>query len=77
MEWQQQVEFVRELCGTIEDEVVRAIKEGQLPSQWDGHELRVLLAERFSASASMSEIRSNPRGKRARDYKTARSILNV
>jgi hypothetical protein len=36
---------------------------------WDGHELRLLLADGHNASANVSDLRRNPRSKRARDFR--------
>ena len=61
--------FVRDLCHRIRDDVLRAIVMGKVPETYDGHELRVLLADMFAESASMSSIKEKPHSKRARDFR--------
>lgn len=61
----EQEAFIRELCDNVRDSLLKR----QYPETWDGHELRVLIAERFEQSARMSLIRREPQRKRARDYR--------
>ena len=61
----EQHEFIRELCDNVRDSLLKR----QYPEDWDGHELRVLIAERFEQSAQMSLIKREPQRKRARDYR--------
>lgn len=56
--------FIKELCDNVRDNLLRH----QYPEEWDGHELRVLIAERFAQSARMSTIRQSPQRKRAREH---------
>ena len=65
----EQIRFVRELCKTVADEVVVSLRDKAVPDTWDGHELRMLLADRFERSASMSIIKREPRSARARAYR--------
>lgn len=37
--------FIRNLCNSIRDELVGKVKD--MPEEWDGMELRELLAEKF------------------------------
>jgi len=60
--------FVNRLCMSIALEIGEAIEEGKIPEDWDEHELRVLIADAAEASASVSEIRKEPRCKRARAF---------
>ena len=73
----QQMNFVRELTENIASEVVATIRSGKVPDDWDGHELRCLLAEKFEASARMSQIKDEPRSKRAREYRNTVIINNL
>ena len=63
-----QKQFVAELADSIVRDIRDKIDEGKIPEHWDGHELRVLLSEKFEASAKISVIRTSPRHSRARDY---------
>lgn len=59
-----QKRFVRELSLTIATEIIDQIRDGKIPDNWDGHQLRVLLARRHQASASMSTVLKDRRSKR-------------
>lgn len=65
----EQIAFVRGLSKTVADKIIDAIKSGDIPDNWDGHELRVLLADQHIASASMSLLRRQPRSARAGVYR--------
>jgi len=59
---------------SVKDAVVRQIVIGTVPENWDGHELRALLADRLADAASISVIRKYPASKRAKDYRNERRI---
>lgn len=73
----EQARFVRELTRNITKQVVTTIQQGRVPEEWDGHELRVLLADRFNESASMSLLRKDGRARRSRAYRNAVMIGNL
>lgn len=58
--------FIRDLCGRIKREALS--KVDQMPEQWDGHELRAYLADKFQDSASMSLIVREPKSRRTKNY---------
>lgn len=64
-----QTHFVEELCDNIKFEIIGFIIDGKIPDHWDGHEFRILLAEKFAASGRMSTIWDNPKSSRARSYR--------
>jgi ribosomal protein S17E len=66
---QEQKNFVSLICKTISDEIVKNIDQNRMPESFDGHELRVLIADRFEENAKLSSIRREPRSKRARNCK--------
>lgn len=72
-----QKKFVRELSKNIADSIVKQINDGKIPDRWDGHELRILLANRHQASASMSKHSQNPRSKAAREFKNTVLVNNL
>jgi len=41
--------FVRDLTRSLRDKVLSDIKSGRIPKDWNGIELRQLLADRFKA----------------------------
>lgn len=67
--------FIRDLCRSICREVLTQVPK--MPPEWDGHELRVLLAERFNDSASMSQIMRAPRSRQARNFRNAVRVNNL
>lgn len=72
--------FIRELCNRIRDEV--SAKVPSMPTEWDGHELRIYLAERFADSASVSSLVQRwpmPvfRKGRGNDYQSTCAINNL
>ena len=60
----RQAHFVRELSEKVVEEIVENIFDGKIPAEWDGIELRQLLADRFAASVFKQTLT----GKRKRDY---------
>ena len=73
----EQRRFVKELTKTITDEILAIIHRGGIPDTWDGHEIRCLMADRYEASATMTIVRRNPRGARAREYKNHCLVNNL
>ncbi len=73
----QQKRFVRSLSKEIADTICRSIDQGAIPQEWDGHELRSLLASRHGESAVMSVIKKEPRSRRAREFRNTVIIRNL
>ena len=57
--------FIEDLCASVQEAAINAIP--QMPEEWDGWELRELLADKFSNAAWMRQ-RKEMR-KRIKDYK--------
>lgn len=49
----EQRRFVKELASNVTAEVIGQIDSGKLPENWDGHELRELLAINFDLCRSI------------------------
>lgn len=49
MNAKQKKKFIRDLCGSISREVISKVPV--MPEEWNGHELRVLLANKFEVEA--------------------------
>lgn len=47
---EEKVQFIKKLTDSIRDELVARVDE--MPEEWDGHELRELLAAKFDAERS-------------------------
>lgn len=56
--------FIRNLCNSVRDELVGKVKD--MPEEWDGFELRQLLADKFERETR--DFLSNNR-KRLRAYR--------
>lgn len=72
-----QIKFVRELSKNIANQVIDSIKKGRVPDSWDGHEFRLLLAEKHASSGRMSSLSGETRSSRARDYRNTVNIQNL
>ena len=77
MSKKEQIKIVRELCNNMRDCLIGQIKTNAIPDNWDGHELRTLLADNFKQAASIGVIRREPRWKRAKAYKNVIVVNNL
>ncbi len=73
----EQRKFVTDLAKNVTKRSLEAIAAGKIPEEWDGHELRVLLARHFNESASMTLIAREPRRRRAQDFRNTCIINNL
>lgn len=48
---EEQAQLVRHLVSNVTKDVLRQITDGAVPAEWDGHELRHLLARHFTYAA--------------------------
>jgi hypothetical protein len=62
----------RELCYSINDTVQRAILDGKIPKDWDGHEIREYIF--VLMSRERSPIMRNGRKKRAKEFRNTLAI---
>ena len=58
--------FVRDLARAVAAEIVKKIDAGKVPAEWDGHELRRLLADKFEREVTGLM----KKGRRLRDYRS-------
>lgn len=72
-----QISLVHELCMRMALEISSRIIDGSIPEEWDGHELRVLVAEKASDNAARTLVRKNPRSARARLYRNTILTANI
>lgn len=61
--------FVRGLIQNITNDVLAYISEGKAPEEWDGHELRCLVADLAEDSAKISRVRRDKRDPRSKAYR--------
>lgn len=72
---QSQIDFIRSMSKSVADDLVARVCTGGVPENWDGHELRTLLADAHALSAKMTLCRK--KGKRRRDYKNTCALNHL
>ena len=70
---QDQKRFIAELSQTVLDDMYTTIDAGKVPANWDGHELRQWLQDRFTAANFGDALR----GSRRRAYKNTVLVNNL
>lgn len=73
MEQKEQIDFVKVLIETLKIEILNKIKDGKIPDNWDGIELRQYISDCFSDCTYKMMLR----GKRKRDYKNTVIVNNL
>ena len=58
--------FVVDLLGSVQKEILLKIAGHEIPDEWDGHELREYIAEKFADCRS--RLMQEPRSRRRRAY---------
>jgi len=74
---QEQCRFVKVLdehCNEVADELLRDIREGKIPVEWTGPELRQLLMDRLKRATILNTLKGSDR-KRA--YRNAVLVNNL
>ena len=62
---QEQIQFVIELCNNGLEELLKSIDQNKIPENWDGIELRWLVADKFDScqiianTSSLKKRKSN------------------
>lgn len=69
MNQEAKIAFIQNLTSSIAVELIKKVQDGRIPENWDGHELRELLADKFAAERS--EPLSNKRSARYKAYRNA------
>jgi hypothetical protein len=72
MNKREQIQFINDLIDDVKHKIFIQIVEDKLPENWDGIELRWLLASRFDASWVMPEAK-----KRKRDFRNYVLVNNL
>jgi hypothetical protein len=76
MTYDEKKNFIRTLLKQTEEALLN--KLDFVPEAWDGHELRALIADEVAEQiGSVSIIRRDPRGKRAREYRNTLAVQNL
>lgn len=72
-----QLTIVNSLCMTAALDIGTLIMQGKVPAEWDGHELRALVADKLKQAAERSVVIQQPRSKRAKEYRNSVIINNL
>lgn len=65
--------FIRELCNNVRDDLLKRVSD--MPEEWDGHELRKLIADRFAEVVISDQMKTNRR--RIRAYRNECLVRNL
>jgi len=76
MNKEEQMNFVLDHARIISHEICLMIAKDRIPKEFDGHEFRVLLSDKFKDSARMSLLRRHPHSKRNKDFQNWKSITS-
>jgi hypothetical protein len=68
-----QAKFVKQLCTVVMNDLIATVKSGRVNSEWDGHEMRELIKDRFASVSGRGLLN----GKRKRDYKNHCLVNNL
>jgi hypothetical protein len=70
MEKTKKKEFIKNLCNEVRDGLLRNVDK--FPEDWDGHELREIIADEFDRERSLSRMGQG----RVRAYKRERAAMS-
>lgn len=73
---EEQIEFVRQLTDVIAGRCIGNIQAGQVPAEWDGHELRRWVADIADECVIGRNMRDG-RTRRMRAYHNTRYVNNI
>jgi len=68
----EKLRFIRAMCNEVRNIALEAVEF--MPDEWDGHELRQYLADKFACE--VSNAMQDKRSKRAREYRRVIQITN-
>ena len=77
MSKREQKKFVRDRSASVVKSINEQIAKGLIPENWDGHELRSLLAYRHGLSGNIGNVMSNKRGARYREFQNTIIVNNL
>lgn len=64
---ENQIKFVKNLFGSVQEDIVDFIENGLIPEKWEGQELRQLICDRTNVTVDPGRLPISER--RKRDYK--------
>lgn len=76
---EEQVQLINEIMKLNREDLLKALSKVPLEEtkEWDGHELRVLVADWFKESAIRTLIRRNPRSARTKSFRKKQLLYNL
>ena len=69
------MEFVVDFMGSIQKEVLQNIASDKIPADWDGHQLREYLADKFAWERT--DLMKRPHSRMRRRYKNEVIVRNL
>ena len=69
------MEFVVNFMGSIQKEVLQNIASDKIPADWDGHQLREYIADKFAWERT--DLMKLPRSRMRREYKNDVLVRNL
>ena len=79
MTQEEKITFVRELIDNVRDEIIAKVPN--MPDEWDGHELRRFIADRFEEAnmglLARGQVRSRGNSKRLKAYRNEVIVNNL
>jgi len=69
----EKIKFVKNLSDSILEDIIMRINDNRIPEEWDGFELREILAEKFRGEAYLLQRYKS----RMRDYKNTVLVNNI
>lgn len=76
MNKEEQIEFVIQLTDNVKNEILQKINKNKIPENWDGIELRWLIADKFSDVVFGGFEKKNQR-RRAKEFNNYVLINNL
>lgn len=73
----EQKVFIAGLMDSVKRSMFHGIDRGLVPEEWDGHELRQWMADRFAQSADMSSHMRDKRSRRRKEYENIAIVNNL
>lgn len=72
LEKEKKKELVSNLVESVRQEIIKLIDNGKIPEEWNGHELRQLIADKFNYEKTQVM-----KGNRLKDYKNTVYLNNL
>ena len=71
----EKITFIQNITSSVAAELIDKVESGAVPEDWDGHELRQLLADKFAHE--VSSLMRETRSKRVKAYRSTVIVNNL